>query len=242
MPVALADYIRRARSVIDEPEQRFWTDTELTDWLNDGARDLARKAEDLLVYDTSIAVTANIAVYLLPTDTIRVHRAEFVPTGSTQAYPIRASSQDEMDQIWGTWQGNPSSYPSFFVTRGYPGGTGSSAFKIQFYPVPSQAGNINLFYYKMPARITDPIADPSQLAATIDLPEGWDDTLIKYVEWRALRKSKDPRWQEAKALYDEDLDHLLNITRYFHDQQQVMTSFSRTQQPSWLTDPDWGGY
>src|SRR5215471_21580336 len=181
MPVALGEYIRRARSVIDEPESRFWTDTELTDWINDGARDLARKAEDLVVFDTSITVTPNVGTYTLPANTIRIHRAEFVPTGSTQQYPIRASSQDEMDQIWGTYQLNPASYPTFFVTRGYPGGSGSSAFLVQFYPIPSQTGTINLFYYKMPVRLADPVADPTQLVVTVDLPEGWDDTLIKYV-------------------------------------------------------------
>lgn len=239
MPVALGDYIRRVRSIVDEPEQRFWTDTEITDWVNDGARDLARKAEDLLTFDTTISIVANVSVYPLPANTIRIHRAEFVPTGSTQQYPIRASSQDEMDQIWGTYQQNPSSYPSWFVTRGYPGGSGSSTFDIQFYPVPAQTGTINLFYYKMPARIGDPIATPANLALTIDLPEGWDDLILLYVEWRALRKSKDPRWQEAYQLYGEQLDYLLNITRYFHDQQQVMTSFARTSQPSWLTEwPD----
>jgi hypothetical protein len=105
--------------------------------------------------------------------------------------------------------------------------------------VPAQTGTINLFYYKLPARLTDPVADPAQLARTIDLPEGWDDLILLYVEWRALRKSRDQRWSEAKQLYDEQLDYLINITRYFHDQQQVMTTFSRTSQPSWLTEwPD----
>src|SRR4051794_705929 len=100
MPVTLAEYIRRSRSVLDEPASRFWTDAELTDWVNDGARDLARKAEDLLSYDTTIIVTPNVATYPLPADCIRVHRAEFVPSGSTQSYPVRGSSQDEMDTIW----------------------------------------------------------------------------------------------------------------------------------------------
>jgi Family of unknown function (DUF6682) len=239
MPVTLGDYIRRARSILDEPETRFWTDTEITDWINDGARDLARKAEDLLVYDTSLAIAANVGSYPLPADCIRVHRAEFVPTNSTQQYPIRASSQDEMDNIWGVYQQNSSSYPSWFVTRGYPGGSGASAFTIQFFPVPAQTGHVNLFYYKMPRRLTDPVADPLQLAITIDMPEGWDDLILMYVEWRALRKTRDPRWTEAYGLYKDQLDYLLNVTRYYHDQQQMMTSFARTSQPSWLTDwPD----
>jgi hypothetical protein len=136
-----------------------------------------------------------------------------------------------MDQIWGTYQQNPASYPSYFVTRGYPGGGGASVFKIQFYPVPAQAGTINLYYYKMPARLA-----PADLALTLDLPEGWDDIILQYVEWRALRKTKDPRWQEAYELYNTNLDYLLNVTRFFHDQQQVITTASRSMVPSWLTE------
>ena len=240
MPVALTDYLKRARRILDEPEPRFWNDTELTDWVNDGARDLARKAEDLLTFDTSITVTASVGIYVLPTQITRIHRVEFVPSGSnTQTYPVSASTQQEMDQIWGTYQQNPSSYPSYFVLLGYPGGTGITQFKIQLYPVPSQTGNLNLYYYTLPTRIGDPIADPTQLAVTLDLPEGWDDVVLMYVEWRALRKTRDPRWQEAYQLYGEQLDHLLNVTRHFHDQQQMMSSASRTMQPSWLTEwPD----
>jgi|SRR5262245_48107177 len=231
MPVALSEYIRRSRSVLDEPSSRFWTDAELTDWINDGARDLARRAEDLLTYDQTITITPSIAVYTLPPDVIRIHRAEFVPSGSTQTYPIRASSQDEMDQVWGTYQANPASYPSWMVTRGYPGGSGASAFQIQFYPVPAQAGTINLYYYKMPRRLLS-----TETTLTIDLPEGWDDLILQYVEWRALRKTKDPRWQEAYQLYKENLDYLLNITRFYHDQQQVISTASRTLVPQWLTE------
>ena len=236
MPVTLSEYIRRSRSILDEPTTRFWTDTELTDWVNDGARDLARRAEDLLTYDQTIAITAAVATYPLPADVIRIHRCEFVPVNSTQTYPIRASSQDEMDQIWGTYQANPASYPSWFVTRGYPGGSGSSAFQIQFYPVPSQTGTVNLYYYKMPRRLTDPIADPTQLNLTIDLPEGWDDLIIQYVEWRGLRKTRDPRWQDAYQIYNTNLDYLLNVTRFYHDQQQVISTASRMMVPQWLTE------
>lgn len=231
MPVTLSEYIRRSRSVLDEPQARMWSDAELTDWINDGARDLARRAEDLLTYDQTITVTPNIAVYVLPADVIRIHRAEFVPTNSTQTYPIRASSQDEMDQIWGVYQANPSSYPSWFVTRGYPGGTGSSLFQVQFYPVPAQPGIVNLYYYKMPKRLA-----AAETTLTIDLPEGWDDLIIQYVEWRALRKTKDPRWNEAYQIYNTNLDSLLNITRFFHDQQQVISTASRSTVPQWLTE------
>lgn len=236
MAQQLSDYISRARSVLDEPSARFWTNAELTNWINDAARDLARKSEGLLVFDASMQIFANVATYNLELDVIRVHRMEFVPTQSNQTYPVRASSQDEMDQIWGTYQANPASYPSWFVTKGYPGGSGSSVFQVQFYPVPSQAGTMNIYYYKMPARMGNPDVDSTQLVRTIDLPEGWDDLIIMYVEWRGLRKTKDPSWQEAYQLYNDQLDYLLNVTRYFHDQQQSISTASRIMVPQWLTE------
>src|SRR5215510_9577488 len=76
MPVALSEYIRRSRSVLDEPSSRFWTDAELTDWINDGARDLARRAEDLLTYDQTITITPSIAVYTHPPCRVRTQRLD----------------------------------------------------------------------------------------------------------------------------------------------------------------------
>lgn len=235
MPVTLSDAIRRIRSRLNETSPQLWTDTELTDWINDGCRDLARKAEDLLTFDTSIAIVPGVSKYTPPADVIRVHRAEFVPTGSTQTYPIVPSNQQEMDLIWGTNQSTPSSYPQWFVTTGYPGGAGAGAFTIQFFPVPSQGGTVNLFYYKLPYRFLDPNLNPAELAKNVEVVEGWDDLITLYAEWNALRKSRDPRWQEAKQLYDQELDYLINITRYFHDSPQVITTATRVGQPWWLT-------
>lgn len=237
MPVTLTDVLRRIRSRLNETTPQLWTDTELTDWVNDGCRDLARKAEDLMVYDTSLAVSANVAVYTLPqSDIIRINRAEYVPTGSTQTYPLVPSNQAEMDTIWGTNQGIQSAYPQWFVLTGYPGGVGTGALKIQFYPVPSQAGTINLFYYKLPYRFLDPNLNPAELTKNVEVVEGWEDLVIMYAEWNALRKSRDPRWQEAKQLYDQELDYLIDVTRYYHDNSRFVTTSTRAGVPNWLTE------
>lgn len=236
MPVTLQDVIRRVREDIDEPTAHLWTDTGITDWINDGARDLSRKAEDLMVFDTSIAVVAGTAKYALQSDLIRVHRMEFVPSGSTQTYPLTPSSHGEMDGIWGINQSQASAYPSFFVTIGYPGGTGTSAMKVQLFPVPSASGTLNVFYYKLPYRFLDPEANAVELAKSLEVPEGWDDLVVLYAQYRAMRKDRDPRWQEAKQLYDEQLDHLINVTRFYHDQEQMMTVASRAGVPNWLTE------
>lgn len=241
MTVALSDAIRRVRSNFDEPTASFLSDTNITDWINDGCRDVARRSENLWVYDTSITISANVGVYTLPTDVIRIHRVEFVPTGSVQTYPVVGSTQQEMDMIWGINQQTPSSYPSFFVLRGYPGGSGTSAFKMQLYPLPSQAGNLNLYYFRMPYRF-DPTLPPGETAKTLDVPDGWDDLVVLYAEWNALRKDRDDRWTQVKALYDEKVDYLLNVSREFHDNPHYFTTATRVSQPTWLTGFDDGSW
>lgn len=240
MTVTLSDAIRRVRSNFDEPTASFLTDTAITDWVNDGNRDQARRSENLWVFDTSITISANVAVYALPSDIIRIHRMEFVPTGSIQTYPVLGSTQMQMDQIWGINQQSPSSYPSYFVMRGYPGGSSGtgrdSTFKIQLYPMPSQAGSLNLYYFRMPYRFLDPIANPSELAKTLDVPDGWDDLTVLYAEYNALRKDRDDRWKDVKALYDEQVEYLLNVTREWHDNPNYFTTHTRVAQPTWLTE------
>lgn len=240
MSVTLQEAITRVRSNFDEDTASFLSNDDITYWVNDGLRDVARKSENLWVFDTSIAITANVNIYSLPTDIIRIHRGEFVPTGSIQTYPVVGSTQQEMDQIWGINQQTPSSYPSFFVMRGYPGGaTGTgrdSTFKIQLYPIPSQTGTLNLYYFRMPYRFLPPVANPGELAKFLDVPDGWDDLPVLYAEFNALRKDRDDRWQQVKQFYDEQLQYMLNVSREWHDNPHYFTTATRVAQPSWLTD------
>src|SRR5579862_3501321 len=97
MPVTLFDAIRRLRSRLDEQAwptmpnssavqnvPHLYSDTELTDWINDGLRDVSRRAETLITYDQSIFIpaygenpSAPIPAYNLPDDVIRINRVEF---------------------------------------------------------------------------------------------------------------------------------------------------------------------
>ena len=260
MPQQLRDVIRRIRNRLNEPAyptdptslfnvsntgQRFYTDTELTDWINDGLRDISRRAEDLVTYDQSVSVIPYVQgtptpVYLFPSDIIRVHRMEFVPTAqSTYSYPLQASTQDEMDQIWGTYQQNPASYPTFYVTRGYPGGQGRNQFCFQLFPLPSQAGSLNIYYYRLPFRISDPVADATQYNVLLDINEGWEDMIVDYAMYQALIKARNPNWKDLKAEYEEKVQVMIDQTRAYHDQAKFMTAVTGVATPYWLYSPDW---
>lgn len=222
------------RDRIDEATAVFWPDAQLNRWINEGCRVIARDAEVIQSFNTQITIVAGTAKYALPGDFIRAHRAEFVPTGSTSTYPLRHSTYDEMDQIWGIWQSQQSSYPLFFVIWGTPLASVPNAdatLEVQFYPVPSQAGVVNLFYYRHPQAMS---AD----ADVAEIPVGWDDLVACYAEYMALRKNRDPQWQVAKAEFDEKLQQLVDHTRQWHDQQRMVMTATATQVPYWLYGGD----
>lgn len=213
-------------SHLDEPVAgRYWTATETTRWLNEGARDVARRAEICPTLDTTVAVVAGTGVYNAPTSNlVRIHRVEYVPTGSTQRYPLRPSTINEMDMVWGVQQTISQSYPMYFVLLGFPGA--ATSLQIQLYPVPSSAGTLRIFYYALP---TPMVAGGDNLL----IPTGWEDLVVMYAEYMCLRKGKDQRWQEAKALYESRLLDMIDKTREYHDQAHaVVTGIGAV--PNWL--------
>jgi Family of unknown function (DUF6682) len=255
MPATLLDAIARVRSELDEPaypslanstgspssspQPRFFTDTELTAWIAQGLRDISRRAEDLITKDQTISIpafagTGSPTSFQLLNDIIRINRVEFVPVNQTnQIYRVEPSTQNEMDQIWGTYQQNPSSYPRWYVLLGYPGGTGRNAFMIQLYPVASQAGTLNVYYYRIPTPLTDPVANPSMYSTTLDIVEGWDDLAVEYAVYKGLQKQRNPEWQARKQEYEMAVAQMIDVTRKFHDQQSYI-SYGTNMLPSWL--------
>lgn len=235
MPVTLQSLIDQARSQLDETVAagRFWSNTELTRWINEGCRDIARRAEVIQSFSQTIPALPGLNKYPLPNNMIRIHRIEFVPNGQLQVYPLKASNHNEMDQVWGINQNTPSSYPSFFVVWGTPGMVSDSPLTLQVYPSPSQAGTFNIYYYRHPYRFLDPVANAAELTKNAEIPEGWDDLVILVCEYQARRKDRDPTWQEAKALYEERLGEMIDVTRQWHDQAQAFQTTSGAV-PNWL--------
>ena len=217
----LQDALTHLRDLIDEPTAVYWTDDQLTVYLNDGTRDVARKAEDIISFNTSVTAVAGTYLYALPSDTLRVHRVEFQPSGQTQVYPLQLTNYDDMDQIWGINQQIQSSYPSWVCIRGYPGGTQSgsvdSRLVMQVFPVPSTAGTFNLFVYRQPYQFLPPSTNPGELAKTVEVPGGWDDLPVWYAAYKAMVKNRDERWKELRQTYLEDLEYLIQVSRTWPD-------------------------
>lgn len=212
----------QVRSALDETiGPRAWENYELDNWIYEGARDIARRSETIQNFNQNITVIANVGKYAMPDDIIRVHRVEFQDS-SGQRYNVQASTYNEMDQYWGSWQTSASTYPLAYVLWGTPG----MNLQLQLYPTPSQNGKLNIFYYRHPVK---PVRDSDP----VEIPYGWEDAVVFYCEYQARRRDKDPLWQEAKALYEQTLSNLMLVTRQWHDQNQSFIDGNRAV-PSWL--------
>jgi hypothetical protein len=200
---------------------RFWADAQLISWIAQGCRDVARRSETLWEYNTGIAAVPSEAEYALPGDVLRLHRIEYVPQASLNpvtVYPLMLSNKYEMDQRWGAAQYLQSIYPTWAVIRGTPGNprnNGSSNLIFQVYPVPSQAGVFRVDYFALPN------GNPAT-TDNLEVSGGYEDLPLLWAEAIALRSDRDPRWQESRQLYEQDLAAMIDMTRQLHDQSRQM--------------------
>lgn len=198
-----------------------WTDTMLTRWINLGLRDVARRAEVVLDRD-DIAAVSGTQEYSLPSDLLRIYRVEYTRTGDNQIYPLEFKDFNNLDGVWWTSQSITEGTPAYFTTWGM-----SPTAKLKVYPTPSSAGSFKVFYYRTPTTL---VADGD----IAEIPEGWADIVVNYCEYVALRRDADPRWQEAKALYEQSLDDMMETTRRLSDQAGSIETYSGSFIPGWL--------
>src|SRR6516164_1672989 len=112
MPATLGTVIKEVRTMLDEKTPRFWDNDDLATWINEGARDIARRTETLEALIQFEAIYTQ-PTYPLPMDTLRVHRVEFqnvVQNAMPITYPLEMRSINEMDQIWGSMQYQQRAY------------------------------------------------------------------------------------------------------------------------------------
>lgn len=208
-----SNLIQMVRDRLDEPTEASWLNTELRRWINQGAREVARRTETLQATKT-IPLTTGVQQYAAPVDVIRIYRVEFLDA-SNGVFPLEYRDYNNMDTVWWSSQLTVQSRPALWTAWGFP-----PTLNLVLYPVPdSSSTNIKVFYYRTPTTIAE---DGSQPNVVLDVPEGWEDLIVDYVEYNALRKDRDPRWQEAKALFEEHTTAMFEMTRRWSDQAGMM--------------------
>ncbi len=98
-------------------------------------------------------------------------------------------------------------------------------------------GDIQLMVSRQPADFDLNGADDTD---PLDIPTGWADLVAYYAESCALRKDRDARWQEAKALYDEGLQSLIDNGNALTQGGEVLYDNAGAFLPAWLVhDGGW---
>lgn len=166
-------------------------------WINEATREIARRAECFFTSGT-VSVVAGTQSYALPAGIVRLQGVEF--TASSQTYPIDYVERVVASRIWGINQTQQSAWPEYYTTEGIPG---TSTFTLKLFPVPSQAGTLNLFYFRLP---TERATDGSDDALAVDTPNGWEDLVLDYLEARAYRRDGQvDQYQASMQAFTERL-------------------------------------
>lgn len=218
---SLSEVRVQVRDRLDEPSSAFWTDVQINRWVNEGVRDIARRCEVIQSLQEIPSVAATYQ-YTLPEDVVRVYRVEYQDS-SDQVQPLEYRDFNSMDSVWWTRQKTTeSSRPYWYTMWGYP-----PNLTLTVFPTPSiSAETIRVFYYAVPPAVTE---DNDELV----IPTGWEDLIILYAEYVALRKDGDQRWQEAKTLYEERIAQMNDLTRRWTDQSDSI-QFTGGFLPAWL--------
>ena len=219
-----------ARSRLDEPTSTYWSDTDLRRWINEIALDIARRTESLRgTYSQPVTVgtSSYTPAFTSTTNAYRIYRVEFIPTGSGMVYPLEYRDPNSADEIWGLSQAITEGIPAIWTSWGAP-----PTLNIQVYPSPAQAGNLKLWYYRLPTQLS--ISDATDANDTIDIVDGWEDVLIDGVEYKAKRRDGDSTWTEAKQEYEQHIEAMMEATMRFSDAAGVITTPSGLGIPAWL--------
>lgn len=227
MPTA-SELITQVRDMLDEPSAGQWTDDMLARWINEATRDLARSTRYMKGSET-VPVVAGTSEYLLATYVIAVEHAYYLP-GDGRSIPLMPRHYEGMDAVWGQWQNQQSSYPQWFTVIGY-----SPQATLKLYPEPADAANLTLIVSRIPAELTVPVVP----AEDADVPNVWYDAVVDYVEYKALRRDRDQRWQEALDAYNSKRDALMNNPDFLAINREMQPTPHGSYMPNWLVDPDW---
>lgn len=160
MAYTLAQLITEVRAVLNESTAAFYTDAQITQWLQQGARDIAMKTR-CVEADSTIAVVATTLSYAFPTDAFWIHSILNATTGIS----LIKIDPYKMGHITDT---ATAAVPIYWF-----------AFNAKIYLTPIASGSVTLtvLYSKTTEAVTD-------------IPNEYRIELINYAASRALIRNQ----------------------------------------------------
>lgn len=170
---SLSSYRTQARALLNEATAGFWLDSELNQWANDAADDIATETKSIQknVSITTISGTADYAFSTIASDLLwpvivrfKGRKLQFIDFREQESHQ---SGKVDSDLTSGT--------PSFYLIFGST---------LTLEPAPDEAATLRVDYY---ARATSMSADTD----TPGLPTHLDRGVVLYMCWRALEKDRE---------------------------------------------------
>lgn len=230
-----AQIVVAIRDRLDETVAGSWTDAQLRRWINEGARDMARRTRHLKD-TTTIATVAGTGEYTVDADVLEVEQAYYAP-GDARQVPLIPRAWEGMNAVWGQYRDQQGGDPAMFTTWGF-----SPNLKLRLFPVPgSSSKTVTLYVSRLP---TDLATDGSASATAVDFPDAWIDALYDFATYQALFKDRDPRWSEAKQMYEQRVDEMTVNGEYMNVAMEMVADplVVGGTLPRWLVDPGYGNW
>lgn len=193
--------------------------------MNEGLRDLARSTGHYKSTAT-VTLTAGVAEYTLASNILTVEHVYY--NDGTRKQPLVARHYEQMDQIWGDRQDDQGGYPLWFTIWGY-----SPNLKLRLYPVPSTTSHTAVL---VTAIIPTDMPLSGSDSTSVDVPPAWVDLIADYAEMKALRRDRQPQWQEALQAYTGKRDSMIHRNDYLAINREIVPDPSNAYMPRWLVD------
>jgi hypothetical protein len=227
--------VTAVRDRLDETVAGQWSDAQLRRWINEGARDMARRTKHLKD-TTTISTVSGTAEYTVDADVLEVEQAYYAP-GDGRQVPLIARAWEGMNAVWGQYRDQQGGDPAMFTTWGF-----SPNLKIRLFPVPSTSSKtVTLYVSRLPA---DLATDGSANGTAIDFPDAWIDGIYDFVTYQALFKDRDQRWTDAKTMYEQRVDDMLVGGEYMGVAMEMVADplVQGGVLPRWLVDPGYSNW
>lgn len=227
MATLISEVVAQVRDLLDETTPAQWLSTSLHRWINDALLDMARVTRHIRDRTTFLTVIGQ-AEYTIPENVLEIEHAYYLP-GDGRYIPLAARQYEGMDAVWGHQQNQQGGDPAMYTLWG-----ASPLLKLRLYPVPSAVNTVSLMVIRYPVLLTPAGAEN----VTIDWPDAWLEAIVQFVEYKALRKDRDPRWQEAYARYQEIRDQMTVMGDYLNVNREMLIDPYVGRVPAWLAYGD----